>query len=42
MPRMRGFKVVGMFSAGMYEFDRNLALRSHRAMRRACIAWATT
>jgi len=25
MPRMRGFKVVGIFSAGMYEFDRNLA-----------------
>ncbi|MGH8177652.1 MAG: lipoprotein-releasing ABC transporter permease subunit [Steroidobacter sp.] len=25
MPRMRGFKVVGTFSAGMYEFDRNLA-----------------
>lgn len=23
--RMRGFKVVGVFSAGMYEFDRNLA-----------------
>jgi lipoprotein-releasing system permease protein len=25
MPRMRGFKVVGLFSAGMYEYDRNLA-----------------
>jgi lipoprotein-releasing system permease protein len=25
MPRMRGFKVVGIFEAGMYEFDRNLA-----------------
>ena len=25
MPRMRGFKVVGIFQAGMYEFDRNLA-----------------
>lgn len=25
MPRMRGFKVVGIFNAGMYEFDRNLA-----------------
>ncbi len=25
MPRMRGFKVVGIFSSGMYEFDRNLA-----------------
>lgn len=25
MPRWRGFKVVGVFSAGMYEFDRNLA-----------------
>lgn len=25
MPRMRGFKVVGIFTAGMYEFDRNLA-----------------
>jgi lipoprotein-releasing system permease protein len=25
MPRMRAFKVVGLFSAGMYEFDRNLA-----------------
>jgi lipoprotein-releasing system permease protein len=25
MPRMRGFKVVGVFSAGMYEYDRNLA-----------------
>lgn len=25
MPRWRGFKVVGLFSAGMYEFDRNLA-----------------
>lgn len=25
MPRMRGFKVVGIFSAGMYEYDRNLA-----------------
>ena len=25
MPRMRGFKVVGIFSAGMYEFDRNFA-----------------
>lgn len=25
MPRMRGFKVVGVFAAGMYEFDRNLA-----------------
>lgn len=25
MPRMRGFKVVGTFAAGMYEFDRNLA-----------------
>jgi lipoprotein-releasing system permease protein len=24
MPRMRAFKVVGLFSAGMYEFDRNL------------------
>lgn len=25
MPRMRAFKVVALFSAGMYEFDRNLA-----------------
>ena len=25
MPRMRAFNVVGLFSAGMYEFDRNLA-----------------
>jgi lipoprotein-releasing system permease protein len=25
MPRMRAFKVVGLFSAGMYEYDRNLA-----------------
>jgi lipoprotein-releasing system permease protein len=25
MPRMRGFKIVGLFTAGMYEFDRNLA-----------------
>jgi lipoprotein-releasing system permease protein len=25
MPRMRGFKVVGIFQAGMYEYDRNLA-----------------
>jgi lipoprotein-releasing system permease protein len=25
MPRMRTFKVVGLFAAGMYEFDRNLA-----------------
>ena len=25
MARMRGFKVVGIFSSGMYEFDRNLA-----------------
>jgi lipoprotein-releasing system permease protein len=25
MPRMRAFKVVGLFAAGMYEFDRNLA-----------------
>ncbi len=25
LPRMRGFKVVGIFAAGMYEFDRNLA-----------------
>lgn len=25
MPRWRGFKVVGIFSAGMYEYDRNLA-----------------
>ncbi len=25
MPRWRGFKVVGTFSAGMYEYDRNLA-----------------
>jgi len=25
MPRMRAFKVVGLFSAGMYEFDRNVA-----------------
>lgn len=25
MPRHRGFKVVGTFAAGMYEFDRNLA-----------------
>ncbi len=25
MPRMRAFKVVGLFSAGMYEFDRNIA-----------------
>lgn len=25
VPRMRTFKVVGIFSAGMYEFDRNLA-----------------
>jgi lipoprotein-releasing system permease protein len=25
MPRMRAFKVVGIFNAGMYEFDRNLA-----------------
>jgi lipoprotein-releasing system permease protein len=24
MPRMRAFKVVGLFSAGMYEFDRNI------------------
>jgi lipoprotein-releasing system permease protein len=24
-PRMRAFKVVGIFTAGMYEFDRNLA-----------------
>ena len=25
MPRLRGFKVVGTFASGMYEFDRNLA-----------------
>ncbi len=25
MPRMRAFKVVGLFSAGMYEYDRSLA-----------------
>jgi lipoprotein-releasing system permease protein len=25
MPRMRTFKVVGLFNAGMYEFDRNFA-----------------
>lgn len=25
MPRMRAFKIVGLFAAGMYEFDRNLA-----------------
>lgn len=25
MPRMRSFKIVGIFAAGMYEFDRNLA-----------------
>jgi lipoprotein-releasing system permease protein len=25
MPRMRTFKVVGLFSAGMFEYDRNLA-----------------
>lgn len=25
MPRMRSFKVTGIFSAGMYEYDRNLA-----------------
>jgi lipoprotein-releasing system permease protein len=25
MPRMRAFKVVGVFQAGMYEYDRNLA-----------------
>jgi lipoprotein-releasing system permease protein len=25
MPRMRTFKVVGLFAAGMYEYDRNLA-----------------
>jgi lipoprotein-releasing system permease protein len=25
MPRMRAFKVVGLFSAGMYEYDSNLA-----------------
>ena len=25
LPRMRGFKVVGTFASGMYEFDRNLA-----------------
>jgi lipoprotein-releasing system permease protein len=25
MPRRRSFKVVGLFEAGMYEFDRNLA-----------------
>ncbi|HEV8333609.1 MAG TPA: lipoprotein-releasing ABC transporter permease subunit [Steroidobacteraceae bacterium] len=25
MPRMRAFQVVGLFSAGMFEFDRNLA-----------------
>lgn len=25
LPRTRGFKVVGVFAAGMYEFDRNLA-----------------
>jgi lipoprotein-releasing system permease protein len=25
MPRWRAFKVVGLFSAGMYEYDRNLA-----------------
>jgi len=25
MPRMRGFKVVGTFESGMYEYDRNLA-----------------
>jgi lipoprotein-releasing system permease protein len=25
MPRMRGFKVIGTFAAGMYEYDRNLA-----------------
>jgi lipoprotein-releasing system permease protein len=25
MPRMRAFKVVGLFAAGMYEYDRNLA-----------------
>lgn len=26
MPRMRRFKITGIFSSGMYEFDRNLAL----------------
>jgi lipoprotein-releasing system permease protein len=25
LPRMRGFKVTGVFTAGMYEYDRNLA-----------------
>lgn len=25
MPRMRAFRVVGIFAAGMYEYDRNLA-----------------
>jgi lipoprotein-releasing system permease protein len=25
MPRMRGFRVIGTFAAGMYEYDRNLA-----------------
>jgi lipoprotein-releasing system permease protein len=25
MPRTRGFKVIGTFAAGMYEYDRNLA-----------------
>jgi lipoprotein-releasing system permease protein len=25
MPRMRAFKIVGIFQAGMYEYDRNLA-----------------
>ena len=28
MPRMRRFKVVGLFESGMYEFDRGLALVS--------------
>ena len=41
MPRLKQFRVVGIFEIGMFEYDSSLALIDHRAMRRSCTAWAT-
>ena len=40
LPRVKQFTVVGVFEAGMFEFDSGLALIPC-VTRRCCIAWAT-
>ncbi len=40
LPRVKQFEVVGIFEAGMYEYDSSLAL-VHIAERRRCTGWAT-